>query len=157
MAFDNNFASIPTRQNSDVVDATWWNYLQIAGAALEALVSGPGYFPITDFVIANNQSSPSNVTGLSFDGTVVRSFEVTYQLYRKTTSTGAMELAESGKLFGVYSTVAGTWEMSAGPAVGSAGVTFSITNAGQVQYTSTNITGTASVSDMKFKASTMGL
>lgn len=110
----------------------------------------------TDFTIVNNQSSASNVTGLAFSGASVRSFETNYQVYRNTTSTGATELSERGKLTGVYSTVAGTWEMTQ-QAVGNAGITFSITSAGQVQYTSTNITGTAASSDMKFYSTTIGL
>lgn len=150
------FASIPTRNNSDTVDASWWNILQAAGAFIESLLGGAGYQGETAFTIANNQSSPANVTGLSFTGNTQRSFEVTYQVYRNTTGGGATELAESGKLLGVYSTVAGSWEMTQ-ESVGNSGVTFSITNAGQVQYTSTNITGTAATSAMKFKFGTMGV
>lgn len=149
------FATIPTRLNGQDVDAGWWNMLQAAGANIESFLGT--FSPETSFAIVNNQSSASNVTGLSFSGASVRSFIIDYHVYRNTTGTGATELAESGTLMGVYSTVAASWEMTQGPAAGSSGVTFTITAAGQVQYTSTNITGTAATSTMKFKYRAMGV
>ncbi len=111
----------------------------------------------TAFTLANNQSSAADVTGLLFDGTLTQSFVVEYFIYRKTTSTGATELSSRGMMIGAYSPVAATWEMSVGPQVGDAGITFSITAAGQVQYSSTNITGTASVSKMTSFKRTLGV
>lgn len=150
------FTAIPTRQNGQEVDASWWNLIRLAGINLESVFGTSGYAGETAFTIANNQSSAADVTGLSFSGSAIRSFAIDYQIYRNTTGTGATELAESGTLMGVYSTVSGSWEMTQSQ-VGSAGVTFTITNAGQVQYTSTNITGTAATSQMKFKYRTMGV
>lgn len=152
------FNDSPVRENNTFVDANWWNVLRLAGIALENFVgidSGV-VIPTTSFTVANNQASAANVTGLSFDGTVSRSFEVSAWVYRNTTSTGATELAENVKLYGIYSAVAGTWEM-AQEGAGTSGVLFTITNAGQVQYTSSNITGTASHSSMKFRATTIGV
>lgn len=111
----------------------------------------------TEFVIANNQSSPADVTGLLFTGSDTQSFFLEYFIYRKTTSTGATELASRGVAIGAFSPVANSWEMSVGPQVGDAGVTLSITSAGQIQYTSTNITGTASVSGMLISYRTLGV
>ncbi len=109
------------------------------------------------FSIVNNQSSVADVTGLLFSGAVTQSFVAEYFIYRNTTSTGATELASRGMMIGAYSPVAATWEMSVGPQVGDAGITFSITAAGQVQYTSTNITGTAATSKMSFFKRTLGV
>jgi hypothetical protein len=147
------FVDIPTRTYG-VTDPSWWNSLQAAGARLEAFFGG-GAITDTPFTVANNQSSPANVTGFLVDPTLYRSFLAEYSIYRKTTGAGATELAEKGIIQAVFSTVAGTWEMTVGPAVGSAGVTFTITNAGQVKYTSTNITGTPATSKLTFKVSTM--
>lgn len=150
-----SFSSIPDRANGQKISYSWFNALKTAGAAIETFLGT--FISETSFTIANNQSSAANVTGLSFSGASVRSFSVDYHVYRNTTGGGATELAESGVLTGVYSTVAAAWEMTPGPVVGNAGVTFSITAAGQVQYTSTNITGTSGTSVMKFKARTMGV
>lgn len=150
------FSDIPNRTPGPT-DLSWWNSLKLAGQRLESLLGG-GLIIETSFTIANNQSSFADVTGLSFDPTLYRSFVFEYQIYRNTTGAGATELAEKGSIIGVFSTVAGTWEWTQGPAVGNAGITdWNVTNAGQVQYKSSNITGTPATSQMKFKATTMGV
>lgn len=99
---------------------------------------------ITDAVIsisiANNQSSPANVTGLLLDGAVTRSFIVDYAIYRKT-DTASSAVAEAGQLRGVYNTQSSTWLMSTDYSGQDSGVSFSILSSGQVQYTSSNIAG----------------
>lgn len=155
-----SFAGIPIRANAQKILRGWFNDLRTAGLALETLVNsflGAGNLGETSFTVANNQVAAANVTGLAFaGGATVRSFFVDYEIYRNTTSTGATELSESGLLIGTYKPVAGTWEMVQAPVAGDAGVTLSITSGGQIQYTSTSITGTPASSFMKFKARTMG-
>ncbi len=102
------------------------------------------------FTLVNNQVSPANITGLFIDSTLYGGFSIDYRIYRNTTSTGATELSEQGWIIGTYKPVANTWEIS-DQSVAFAGITFSITAAGQVKYTSTNITGTPSHSYIKFK------
>lgn len=104
----------------------------------------------TSFNLANNVASVANVTGASFDTSLIRGFIFSYSVYRNTNSN---EASEVGQLYGTFSTTAGTWEMSQTYA-GNAGVTFTITNAGQIQYVSTNISGTSYVGKMKFAAKT---
>ena len=148
------FLQVPIRDYA-VVDPSWWNSLRAAGVLIEQWLGT--YIIETIFNIANNQASPADITGLSFDPTKIGGFTIDYRVYRQTTGGGATELAEQGQLVGAYSPVAGTWEMTQGPDVGDAGLTFSITNAGQVQYTSTNITGTPSQSYIRFKARSTAL
>lgn len=148
------FSAIPIRTAADAFRTDWVNALRLAGISLETL-AGAAYISPTEFTIANNQSAAANVTGLLFAGASVRSFVVEYQVYRNTTGGGATELAETGFLKGTYSTVAASWEMANYDCVGDAGILFSITAGGQVQYTSTNITGSAATSKMTFKALTM--
>lgn len=102
----------------------------------------------TSFTVANNQSSAANVTGLSFDTTEVRSAIISYSIYR---STSLSELSECGHIFATYKSTANSWEFTP-VGTGDAGVTFSITSAGQVQYTSTNLSGTSYVGKLKFSA-----
>jgi hypothetical protein len=148
------FTAVPTRTNGDDVLYSWFNVLKEAGVSIESFLGS--FLGETSFTIANNQVAAADVTGLTFSGAAIRSFVVDYHVYRNTTGAGATELAESGTLMGVYSSVAGTWEITQ-TKVGNSGVEFTITNAGQIQYTSDNITGTPATSEMKFKARTTGV
>jgi hypothetical protein len=74
-----------------------------------------------------------------FDSTTVRSFRVDGNIYR---TTGIVESSEQFILNGLYQGASG-WALTL-EGEGNAGVTFSITGSGQVQYTSTNIVGQTS-------------
>lgn len=124
-------------------EATDW-----ATAATNAInnVFGPNDITTTCVVIANNQTCAQPVggtgaTSLSFSSTVVKSFVVTYAVTRTTS-------VETGQMEGIYNGT--TWEFS-NSSTGDAGVTFTITAAGQVQYFSTNnVAGS-----IKFRARTI--
>lgn len=103
--------------------------------------------------IVNNQSSAANVEGLSFSYKSVSQATVDYLIQRVTTGGGAVEQIETGVFYLVYKPTSNTWVLSSGPS--SAGVTLSVTSAGQVQYTSTNVGGTASISKITFRARTL--
>lgn len=117
------------------------------GAAGPSMWTGTG-----TFTVVNNQTSAADVTDFLIDPATYRGFVAEYSIYRNTTSTGATELSETGFLLGAFKTVAGAWFLTAGAATEeSTGVTFSITAAGQIQYVSTNITGTPAASVLVFK------
>jgi len=103
---------------------------------------------LTNFTVANNQASVADITGLSFDSTVVRSAIISYSLYRSTASS---ELSECGQIYVTYLSTAATWTIAQN-FTGLSGVVFSITNAGQVQYTSSNLSGASYVGKLKFTA-----
>lgn len=95
-------------------------------------------FPnLTSFTIANAQVAAANVTGMVFDKTKVRSFVAEYQIYRS--AVGGQTRVQRGTLVGV--TDGTSWDIIERPFVSlptasDAGVTFTITSAGQVQYVS---------------------
>jgi hypothetical protein len=158
-----SFSTIPVRSNDDKVDVGWWNILRTEGIALAAWL-GSAFAAETQFTVANNQVAAASVTGLLFAGASVRSFEADVQIYRNTTGGGATELSARCKLIGTYKTVAASWDLTVSNVTGEeivdfgpAGLLFSITSAGQVQYTSSNMTGTAATSKLKFRYSTMGI
>lgn len=103
----------------------------------------------TSFTIANNQSSAANITGLLFSPTLFRSVKIEYALYRQTDTAGSAR-AQMGQLRFVYNTQAASWFVSDDFAGQDAGVTFSITSSGQIQYTSTNISGTNYSGNLKY-------
>ena len=120
----------------------------VALAAAANSSAGPSDLPMTSFTIANNTSSVANVTGASFDTTLVRSFILQYSIYRATTTT---EKCETGTLYGSYKSTAATWDL-AQTYSGDSGVVFTITSGGQIQYTSTNFGGASYSGKLKFYA-----
>ena len=103
----------------------------------------------TTFTIANNQASPANVTGLSFSSASHRGAIVEYDITRKT-ATASSEVRAIGSLILVYRTETSSWSMEEQSNHDDVGVTFTVTAGGQVQYTSTNISGSSYVGTMNF-------
>lgn len=101
----------------------------------------------TSFSIANNQSAAANVTGLTFANATVRSAQVLYSAFINATSS----LYESGELLLVQK--GSTWTVSRTAQGDNASLTFDVTNAGQVQYTSANYSG-FTAGTLKFRAIT---
>lgn len=102
------------------------------------------------FTLVNNQSGAADIDGLSFDKRYQSQAIVEYLIQRVTTSS---ELVESGRVVAVYLPDSETWNVAkvADISVGTIGVTFSITSAGQIQYTTTNQAGTSSISRIVFR------
>jgi hypothetical protein len=85
--------------------------------------------------LLNNQASPQDVAGLLFSTSVVRSFKAFLDVSIDATT----DLYEEFTLSGIYN---GTdWDYTLTSGAGNSGVEFSITAAGQVQYTSGNSAG----------------
>lgn len=139
--------SLPAQSDSPA----WGENLSSIITALASVASnqaGTGDITLTSFVPANNQSSVANVTGLSFDSSLIRGAIIEYSIYRYTASS---ELSEVGNLYVSYKNSAGSAEL-AQTHVGSSGITFSITSGLQIQYTSTNMAGAGYTSKMQFRA-----
>lgn len=110
-------------------------------------VSSPGDINETSFSAANNQVAAANVTGLAFANGVVRSFEAQVSVSIDATS----DLFESFRLMGIQK--GASWEMAVESLGDNSGVTFTISAAGQVEYTSTNISGFVT-DTIRFRATT---
>ena len=110
-------------------------------------LSSPGDIAETSFAGANNQSLAANVTGLSFANATVRSFKVHGSIHVDATS----DLFEEFELHAIQR--GADWVMSDSRTGDDTLVTFTITNAGQIQYTSGNYTGFVSLT-IKFRAIT---
>lgn len=119
--------------------------ITIANTALSA-----GDIADTQFNFANNQAAAANVTGLAFANATVRSFEALVSVFRD----GTADFFEVFKLYGIQR--GADWAMSVESTGDTSGIVFTITNAGQVQYTSTNNAG-STAEKMKFRAATLAL
>jgi hypothetical protein len=113
---------------------------------LDALpIASAGDLNQTSFATANNQSSAANVTGFAFANASVRSFKAQVSVAIDATA----DLFEVFELLGVQR--GSDWALAVASTGDDSGIVFSITNAGQVQYTSTNVSGFSS-GVMKFRA-----
>jgi len=110
------------------------------------------------FDLENNQGTAANIDGMKFKKNKVSQATIEYLVQRVTTGGSATELVESGILIATYNPTSEDWNLHAvdenNPE--DAGITFSITSDGQVQYTSSNVTGDASISRIVWRARTMG-
>jgi hypothetical protein len=126
-------------------EATGW---AVAVTDVLGTLVGTGDILETVANITNNQTSPADVVGLSFDPTTIRGSITQYSVYRVTSSS---ELVEVGQMYVSYKSVAATWDLVIVGGQG-ANIVFSITPGGQVQYTTDNMGGTGYSGQMKFVA-----
>ena len=114
--------------------ATEWA-AAVTGVINSLNVEGDISSPLLNITSAAAVVVAANVPGLAFDNAEIRSAIVEYSIYR---TDGASVQAEAGTLTLIYD---GTnWDFTQTFA-GSSGVTFSVTSAGVVQYTSTAFAG----------------
>lgn len=99
----------------------------------------------TSFSAANNQIAAASVTGLAFAAGAVRSFKAQVSVSIDATT----DLNEVFELVGVQ--LASGFVMASSSVGDDSGVVFTITSAGQVQYTSANSAGFTS-NTIKFRA-----
>lgn len=117
-----------------------------AGSITIAATGGvSGDIGLTSFSAANNVSSAANVTGLAFANGTVRSFKAQVSVVVDATA----DLFETFELMGIQK--GSSWDMSVSSVGDDSGYVFSITTAGQVQYTNGNYSGFSS-STVKFRA-----
>jgi hypothetical protein len=106
-------------------------------------------------LIANNQGVAANITAMSVDKTIATSSQIWFELRRKTATT---ELIANGRLSLVYRESTALWELGPPEMEGDdVGVTFSVTSNGQIQYTSTNMTGGSYTGTITFRKDTLGV
>ncbi len=132
------------------------NWASGVTSALSTLLS-LGDILETKFTISNNISISANINGLLFDSGVVRSVEITYNIYRNT-DTIISGKAETGKILMVYDDSAITnqkWSLVQSK-VGNSEVILSVLDSGQFQYVSSNLLGTNYFGLIKFSAKVLG-
>lgn len=139
-------ASSVTSTTLSYLDATSSIQTQLNSKA--ALVTGD--IAPTSFSASNNISSPADVTGLSFSSGSIRSFEALVSIYVDATS----DLFETVKIYGINK--GSSWSISQTSTGDTSGFEFTITNAGQIQYTNSNYSGFSSAT-VKFRAEVLGI
>lgn len=104
----------------------------------------------------NPASTPVDINGLSFSTTTVRSAFIEYSVYREADYSGPARISgvECGHIVVVYDTLNGTWSFSQDK-IGDASITFYVTSAGQIQFTTTAVGTTNHVGKISFKATAL--
>jgi hypothetical protein len=119
---------------------------------LYTLISHIGFE--TSFELVDNQTTAAPIEGLKFDPLKNQQIFIDYIIQR---ITGSSELIETGILAIVYKPKAATWSVSklVTGVPDNAGITFSITSSGQLQYTSTDMAGTVYIQKVTYRTRTM--
>jgi hypothetical protein len=121
-------------------------------------INNPNDILETTFAVANNVGSFTNVAGLAFNTGAVRAAEISYSIIRSSNSnpTGIVEAGSMTAVYDSAASVGSKWQVSVGPIVGpGAGCTFTVTDTGQIQYTSSDIGSTGYTGEMRFRAKTI--
>jgi len=119
---------------------------------------GPNDLAETTFNIANNISAFTNVAGLLINTGAVRSADISYSVYRTSTSNPS-GFSESGIINVTYDNLAASgskWSLIQYGINGSSGVIFNITDGGQVQYKSSDLGATGYSGVMHYRVKTLG-
>lgn len=119
---------------------------------LKELVDGLGQEKFA--TIENNIGTPTDVEGFAFSKKNVGHAIIDYLIQRVTTDVGATELVEAGTFGVYYRPSSDDFVLQYGPS--SAGVTLTVTASGQVQYVTSDITGTPWISKITYRARTLG-
>lgn len=130
-------------------DATAW--AAEVTSVLNSILA-PGDLLETTATIANDVSAALDISGMVFSISVVRAANIDYTIIRSVSTPAS--LIESGTLYATYNTVTSVWYLSQTQAE-NAGVIFTITPAGQVQYTSSDMVGAGYSGEITFKARTL--
>lgn len=107
-----------------------------------------------DFTLVNSQSSAADITNLVFNKAGVTGAIVEYLVQRVTDS---VELTEFGSFGCAYNPTSLSWSLFAisENSPDNANIVFSITSAGQVQYTTSNEAGTGTISKIWYRSRTL--
>lgn len=127
-------------------------------ATSKANASAGTYINITSTGSGTHTFTPrGDIESLKFNFRGVSQAAVDFLIQRITTSTGATELIESGIFVVSYNPTSNNWSLTmlGTPGPDDSGVDLSIDSEGQVQYVSTSITGTASISRINWRARTL--
>lgn len=113
-------------------------------------VRGPNDILATSANLANNQVSPANISGLTFDVSDILSVRIDYYI-KRVYDSGTTVVVESGVILGHFDGTAFTITQET---LGDAGVDISVTNAGVFRYTSSSLSGHVS-SIIRYKAKSL--
>lgn len=145
------FADIPIRENGQKIDSSWWNIIRsMLITAFDSENLGQ-----EEFVIADNQSTSQNITGLILNSAECISAVIRYEIFRK--NEVPTELRELGYLSCIWNSTTNQWSLSrridAGVDAlnrGDNGITI-VAGTGQIQYQTDDMAGSTHEGYIRYK------
>lgn len=137
---------LPVQGDNPDFGETLTDYFVAVADAL-GTVQAPNDIPSTTASILNNQASFTNISGFIFDSSEVIAINSEFIIVRTTVSP-ANNLVESGFIQGNFDGTSWNWTVES---VGNAGIDWNITSAGQLQYKSTDVSGTSYTGTVLFR------
>lgn len=124
-------------------------FAQAVEEALDASLGDFDVFPQT-FILTQNANTNLNIPNLNFPIEEVRSAFIKYAVYRSTASNSSFD---SGEMVIIYDSLSSTWYLQR-ESVGNSDtdIIFNITSAGQIQITTTSLSGTGYSGRIAFSA-----
>jgi hypothetical protein len=126
-------------------------FAQAVEAALNQVTGAFDVPPQIQIIDDYNTSTNVEIPNLDFPVTDVRAVEIIYSCYR---TTSAETVTEAGSIQMVYNPDASVnqkWQFSR-ESVGDAKITFNVTDAGQVRFSTEALTGTGHVGRLTYQA-----
>lgn len=127
---------------------------QFANAVAGALGSVVGAFDVAAQALIIDPYNPGtnvDIAALSFPVSTVRSAFIRYAVFRQTSTNSVYESGELLVVFNPFGPTGNKWEISQ-RLVGDGQIRFSITDAGQVQFTTIAIAGSSHTGKLTFVA-----
>lgn len=131
--------------------------IQFAQAVEAALSIAIGTFDISPQVMNIDASNPGtnvNIHNLSFSTTQVRGAFIRYTVYRNTSTTTAVEGGTIEIVYNPAGPVNNKWEISR-VRTGNAFIDFTVTDVGQVQFTTATLSGINHVGRLSYEANAL--
>jgi hypothetical protein len=107
-------------------------------AAIQTMINKGGQRNPFKFTLTNNVAVATNVTGIIYDKLVTLSARLSIDILRRTDSANFREV---GDIFMIYDPELDVWNVTGNTFYQDAGIVFTATSAGQLQYTSSNMAG----------------
>ena len=127
-------------------------FAQLVEAALSGVAGSFDVAPQALTIDAYNPGTNIDISSLTFPTSDVRAASIPYAVYRATDSTA---VTEGGEIFIVYNAanpVSNKWSIAQRVSGGDASISFSITDIGQVQFSTTTLSGSNHVGTISFSA-----
>jgi hypothetical protein len=144
MSFTITIAGTPIDFPSSAESPNWApGIIEFAQAVEEALQGAVGTYDVSPQVFIGDTYNPGtdvDVPNLSFPNSNVRSAVINYAVYRTTDSDDAAESGIMNVLYNPNNSVGFKWELTR-EAVGDGLITFTITDSGQIQFTTESLSG----------------
>jgi len=128
--------------------------IQFAQLVTLALSGVEGPFDVVPQIFTLDSYNPGTnvaITNLAFSTAVVRSAVITYNTYRNTSGGSVYEAGDITVVYNVNNPTNNKWEISQ-ERTGNADISFSITDAGQVEFSTTTLAGTGHTGQLAFSA-----